>query len=302
MKKLSFILGPTASGKSEVAAELARRIGGEVISCDSMQVYRHMDVITQAPGKDLEKRVPHHLLRIISPEEEFSAARFAELASRAIKDIISRGKAPILAGGTGLYVKALLDGLFPSPPKDEGLRKKLEELAAKRGASYIHDKLRKADPEAAERIDPNNVRRVVRALEVLKLTGVRFSEKKAETKGIADKYDPKLFGLEVPRDVLRKRIDARVDKMFDDGIIEQVKALSRRDLSATADKALGIKEVKACLRGEITPEEAREKLKNNTRRYAKRQMTWFRADKRIVWINADRDTTKIVEEIAGRLR
>jgi tRNA dimethylallyltransferase len=301
MKKLSFILGPTASGKSEVAAELARLIDGEVISCDSMQIYKDMDIITQTPPRAMLDSVPHHLVGAIRPEEEFSAARFAVLASETIKDIISRGKAPVFAGGTGLYVKALLDGLFPSPGKDELIRKELTDIAAEKGAGHLHGKLREIDPDSAAAIEPNNVRRVIRAIEVFRLTGERFSEKKAATKGISGEYDIRLFGLDVPRGVLKKRIDARVERMFAEGLVEEVKALSGRDLGITAVKALGIKEVSAYLAGDITLEEAREVLKKNTRQYAKRQMTWFKADKRMVWIDADRDARSIAREISEKL-
>lgn len=301
MKKLSFVLGPTASGKSEVAAELARRIGGEVISCDSMQIYKDMDIITQTPPAALRDSVPHHLVGVIPPEEEFSAARFAVLASEVIEDVISRGKTPVFAGGTGLYVKALLDGLFPAPGKDASIRKELADIAAEKGAGYLHGKLREIDPASADAIEPNNIRRVIRAIEVFRLTGGRFSEKKSGAEGIIDSYDTRLFGLEVPRDILKKRIGARVEKMFDDGLVEEVKALFARDLGMTAEKALGIKEVRAYLAGQLTMEEAREELKKNTRQYAKRQMTWFRADKRIVWINADRDIDLIAREISEKL-
>lgn len=301
MKKLSFVLGPTASGKSEVAAELARRIGGEVISCDSMQIYKDMDIITQTPPAALRDSVPHHLVEAIPPEEEFSAARFAVLASEVIEDVISRGKTPVFAGGTGLYVKALLDGLFPAPGKDASIRKELADIAAEKGAGYLHGKLREIDPASADAIEPNNIRRVIRAIEVFRLTGGRFSEKKSGAEGIIDSYDTRLFGLEVPRDILKKRIGARVEKMFDDGLVEEVKALFARDLGMTAEKALGIKEVRAYLAGQLTMEEAREELKKNTRQYAKRQMTWFRADKRIVWINADRDIDLIAREISEKL-
>lgn len=302
-KKMIFILGPTASGKSEIAVELAERIGGEIISCDSMQVYKGMDVVTRAPGTDLENRVPHHLVRVISPEEEFSVARYVKLSLKAVEEVTFRRNVPVFAGGTGLYVKALLDGLFPSPPKDEDLRSRLARISEEKGARYLHEKLREKDPGTAESIDANNTRKVIRALEVIELTGKTFSDKKNETEGFLKDHDPGLFGLSIPRQTLYDRINGRVDKMFDEErIVEKVASFAFEKMSMTAAKAIGIEEVKRYLSGKITIEEAREELKKNTRRYAKRQMTWFKGDKRIEWIDADRQKIKIVKDILQRIR
>jgi len=297
---LVFILGPTASGKSEVAVRLAERIGGEIISCDSMQVYSDMEILTQAPGKDMVSRVKHHLLGVIKPEEEFSVAKFIELAAGAIEDILSRGKIPVLSGGTGLYVKALLEGLFSSPPKDKELREKLEREALEKGNMYLYGKLKKIDPEAASGIDPQNLRRVIRALEVFELTGKTFSEKKTETKGIGDRYNVGLFALEVPRDVLIGRIEKRVDKMFYSGLVDEVKELIGRKVSLTASKALGLKEVSCFVSGEIGSDEVKEELKIKTRQYAKRQMTWLRAVNHLEWVDAERAVDEIVFDVAER--
>lgn len=297
---LVFILGPTASGKSEVAVRLAERIGGEIISCDSMQVYSDMEILTQAPGKDMVSRVKHHLLGVIKPEEEFSVAKFIELAAGAIEDILSRGKIPVLSGGTGLYVKALLEGLFSSPPKDKELREKLEREALEKGNMYLYGKLKKIDPEAASGIDPQNLRRVIRALEVFELTGKTFSEKKTETKGIGDRYNVGLFALEVPRDVLIGRIEKRVDKMFFSGLVDEVKELAGRKVSLTASKALGLKEVSCFVSGEIGSDEVKEELKIKTRQYAKRQMTWLRAVNHLEWVDAERAVDEIVFDVAER--
>jgi tRNA dimethylallyltransferase len=297
MNDLFFILGPTSSGKSSIAVALAERINGEVVSCDSMQVYKDMDILTQAPAEELTSRVPHHLTRLVPPEEEFNAARFAKLAGDAAEDIISRGKVPVFAGGTGLYVKALVDGLFSAPPGDKKLRTRLERLAAEHGNGYLHDMLTELDPEAASEIHPNNVKKVIRAIEVYETTGKTVSEKKQETKGLADRYDCRMFGLEWPREELYSRIENTVDRMFVSGLIDEVVALLSRNLSITAGKALGIKEVKAFLNGECGEQEAKEELKKNTRCYAKRQLTWFRADKRIKWINASRSAEEIVDDM-----
>lgn len=301
-EKTLFILGPTSSGKSQVAALLAERINGEVISCDSMQVYKDMDILTRVPEEELLLRVKHHLVGIIPPEEEYNAARFSHEALLAIKSILSRGKVPVFCGGTGLYVKSLLDGLFSSPPKNEKIRKKLGEVAKRKNAEYLHRKLRKIDPEAAERIHPNDAKRIVRALEVYELTGSTISKKKEETKGIIDEYDCFQFGLKVPRGRLYERIERSVDEMFDKGIVREVENLMRREISITAEKALGIKEVSAFLEDKVTVEEARKELKKNTRRYAKRQLTWFRTDKRIRWIDADRPAEEITDDILKEVK
>lgn len=302
MQTIIFILGPTSSGKSKVAVSLAERINGEIISADSMQVYKNMDVLTQAPGEDLSARVPHHLIKMLQPEEEFSASRFVEEAENAVEMILSEDKVPILAGGTGLYIKSLVDGLFSSPPRNDEIRERLELIATEKGTEHLHRKLQEVDPGSAEKIHENDLRRIIRALEVFEVTGSTMTLKKEETKGISDGYDCRMFGLKLPRDVLYKKIEDKVDKMFEDGLVDEVKSLGKRDLSITADKALGIKEVAAFLKGETTLEEAKTELKKNTRRYAKRQLTWFRGDPRITWLDADRDAEAIAEEIVSRLR
>ncbi len=301
MEKIIFILGPTSSGKSAVAVRLAEKIGGEIVSCDSMQVYKDMDVITQAPGDEFLSRVPHHLTRTVPPEEEYSAARFVEEAHRAIDPIISGGRIPVVAGGTGLYVKAFVDGIFSAPPRDEDLRKSLREIAREKGNTHLYRRLEKVDPETAARLHPNDLRRVIRALEVYTLTGKTISEKKPESEGISNNYDCRMFALELSRNILYNRINATVERMFERDLVEEVKRLRKRRLSLTAQKALGIKEIGAYLDGQTSIEAAMEDLKKNTRRYAKRQLTWFRADKRIMWIDADRDVEAIVSDIVGRL-
>ena len=296
-----FIVGPTSSGKTAVAASLAEKMNGEIISCDSMQVYKDMDVITRVPGKDLLSRIPHHLVRSISPEEEYSAARFVEEASSLIESIISKGKTPIITGGTGLYMKSLLDGIFSSPPKDEDLREELQKEAEEGGGERLHERLKKIDPETAEKLHSNDLRRIIRALEVYELTGETIYEKKKESEGIESKYDCRIFGMQLPRDILYERIDRTVEEMFSEGLVELVKGLRSRSLSKTAGKALGIKEVSDLLDGKVDRGEAQEELKKNTRRYAKRQLTWFRADGRIQWIDANRPTSAIVKDILSWL-
>ncbi|MFH1553131.1 MAG: tRNA (adenosine(37)-N6)-dimethylallyltransferase MiaA [Candidatus Omnitrophota bacterium] len=296
------IVGPTSSGKSAVAARLARKINGEVVSCDSMQVYKDMDVITRPPGEYLLSLAVHHLIKTLPPEEEFSAARFAAEAKGIIESISSKGKVPIVAGGTGLYMKALVDGIFPSPPKDKDLRRKLCAIVSEKGKEYLHARLKEVDPQTASRLHPNDTRRVIRALEVYELTGRTINAKKTESEGVSMNYDCRMFGLSLPRKMLYERIDSAVDEMFEEGLVEEVKRLNTRRLSLTAEKALGIKEVSAFLNGQVDLEKAKKELKKNTRRYAKRQLTWVRPDRRVIWVNANRGVEEIVEDIVNRLQ
>jgi tRNA dimethylallyltransferase len=298
MNKVIFIVGPTSSGKSVVAARLAEILNGEIISSDSMQIYQGMDIITQAPGEDLLSRARHHLVKVLSPEEEFNAARFAEEAARAIVSIGKSGKTPIVAGGTGLYIKALVDGIFSAPPKDEDLRRRLQELADEKGNEYLYAQLKDIDPETAAKLHPNDTRRIIRALEVYELTGKTIDDKKTDSSGISEKYKCSFFGLKLPRKVLYERINSNVERMFEKGLVEEVKRLNELKLSLTAEKALGIKEVTLLLDKKCDIEKAKEELKKNTRHYAKRQLTWFKSDKRIKWIDADRDVEEIVQDIA----
>jgi len=283
--KVIIIVGPTASGKTEAAIGLVGLIKSEIISCDSMQVYKDMPVLTQAPSGDDLKRIPHYLISEIAPEDEYSAAKFADNAKLLIKAILEKGKTPIIVGGTGLYVKALVDGLFPSPKKDEVFRKSLEEKAKKQGSKVLYNELKKNDPKAASKIYPNDTRRIIRALEVYHLTGIPISEHKKNTQGIKDIYDIVFLGINIPRKKLYEIINTRVEKMFRNGLIPEVKKLLKRKLSMTARSALGIKEVEGYLKNNYGLEEAKELLKKNTRRYAKKQMTWFKVDKRIRWFS-----------------
>ncbi len=292
-KTIIFILGPTSSGKTRVALELSGRIGGDIISCDSMQIYKGMDVLTQAPSEEITAKIQHYLVREVDPSEEFNASRFVERANKCIEHILRDKKVPVFAGGTGLYVKALVDGLFSSPPRDEKLREELENIAKKDGNQVLFDELKKIDPAAAEKLHVNDTRRIIRALEVYELTGVPISKKKNETRGIKDVFNCLMFGLDMPREDLYSRIDMTVEKMFGRGIVKEVRELLNGPLSITAGKALGIKEIRSFIEGDKTLEEAKDELKMNTRRYAKRQLTWFRADERIHWINAEMPVDKI---------
>lgn len=282
------IVGPTASGKTNTAIKLAKTINGEVISCDSMQIYKGMPILTQAPSKKDLKEVSHYLIATLPPEREYSAAQFRETATGLIKAIIKKGKTPIIVGGTGLYVKALIDGLFPSPQKDLDLRKKLEQKTEIYGSAALHKELSEKDPGAASRIHPNDTRRIIRALEIYELTGIPMSRHKKNTRGLShekDLYEVLFMGLAMSRKELYGKIDTRIDKMFKNSLVKEVKKLLKKKLSITAKSALGIKEIAGYISGDYKIEVAKELLKKNTKRYAKRQLTWFKADKRIRWFD-----------------
>ena len=279
-----FLVGPTASGKTALSFKLAKKFNAEIISCDSMCVYKGMDVLTSKPSKSDRRKVKHHLIDIISPAKEFSVSEYRRSAIGAIEDILKRGKTPLFVGGSGLYVKVIVDGLFSSAGKDEKFRKAQYVLAEKYGKRYLYNKLKKIDSERAKKIHLNDLRRIVRALEIYRTEKRRPSEllKKREALG----YSFKILGIDMSREELYKNIDERVENMFRQGIIREVKNLSRRKLSLTARKALGYNEVIGYIKGNYSLDEAKDLLKKNTRNFAKRQLTWFRPDKRIEWISS----------------
>jgi tRNA dimethylallyltransferase len=283
--RLVVVVGPTASGKSALALRLAEAAGAEVVSADSQQVYRGLDIGTGKVSPAERALVPHHLIDVAEPSEVMSAARYAALADAAIADIAARGRPIVVAGGTGLYLRALLHGLFEGPPADAALRAELEtqETAA------LLERLRGVDPEAAARILPNDRRRLVRALEVHALTGVPISthQRAHDVRHAPSRYPATWVGLDPPRAELGRRIDARVDAMFAAGLVDEVRALAaRHPLELRAFDAIGYREVRAHLRGELGLEEARAQVKAATRRYARRQLGWFRAEPAITWYNA----------------
>lgn len=293
--KIIFILGPTGAGKSEFAGRLAKKIKGEIISCDSMQVYKGMRILSQYPSAKLMKAVPHHLIGCLSPSMEWSAADFVKAAKKIVGDMIRRGKIPVITGGTGLYARAFIEGLFPSPPKDEKLRRKIYKEAEKSGSAKIYSKLKKVDPAYAAKIHPNDLRRIVRALEVYKLTGRPMSDQHKETRGLRGEYDISVFILNMNRDELYERIDRRVDQMFAAGLLSEVKRLRRIRLSRTAKAALGYKEAGDYIDGRVGLQETKGIIKMNTRRYAKRQLTWFRKEKAAKWVDAGAGENKILK-------
>ena len=283
-----FIVGPTAIGKTRFSIKLARLLKGEIITCDSMQVYRGMRVLSQAPSPEERSQVRHHLAGILDPRKEYSVAAFRERATALIRTVIGRGKAPIVVGGSGLYAKALVDGLFPAPEADLRFRAKMQKYALRYGSIRLHAKLLKIDPASAGAIHPNDERRIIRALEIYQATGKTMTALKSATKGLKNRYDVRIFGLTAPRQEIYARIGSRVDRMFEEGIVDEVRRLKRRRLSRTARAALGFKEVAGYLDGGRSLDAAKELLKMNTRRFAKRQLAWFRADGRIAWYDVTR--------------
>ncbi|MDD4938612.1 MAG: tRNA (adenosine(37)-N6)-dimethylallyltransferase MiaA [Candidatus Omnitrophica bacterium] len=282
--RIIFLVGPTASGKTKTAVELAKKLKGEIISCDSMQLYKGMDIITSKPDRVLMRAARHHLIGSVSPEKEYNVSRYCKDVRRKIKDILKRKRMPLVVGGTGLYMSILVDGLFKSISPKQGVRARLYKEAEAKGSGYLHSKLKEVDPPAAMKIHPNDTKRIVRALEVFESTAQPISKLQKERNGLSKEYEIKIFGLDMPRDELYKRIDDRVDKMFSSGLVDEVKRVLKLKLSKTSGYAIGVREIKSYLGGEYDLEEAKRLIKRNTRQYAKRQMTWFRKDKRIDWI------------------
>lgn len=280
--RILAIVGPTASGKTALSIALAKRLGGEIVSCDSMQIYRGMDIGTAKPDMAERDGVPHHLFDILDPDQPFSVNAYLEAATAAVEDILSRGKLPIFCGGTGLYLDAFLRGGLPeTPAADPALRAELHALAAANGTAFLHAELAAVDPESAAAIHENNVRRVVRALEIYRLTGVTKSEWDRRSASLQSPYNAAVLGLFfADRSLLYARIEQRVELMLQAGLVEETQRLLETGVferSPTAAAAIGYKELLPYLAGESTLECAAEELKTATRRYAKRQLTWFGA-------------------------
>ncbi len=290
MNDLICIAGPTASGKTGLAVALAKALNGEVVSCDSMQIYRGMDVGTAKPTPEEMQGVPHHLLDVADPGEDFSVGRYVRLATEAITDIHSRGRTAIVAGGTGLYLDSLVKGEEFAPPSREGERKFLEDAAEQKGIEYVYDMLMEADPETAERLHLSDRKRIIRAMEVFLITGLPLSWHIAQSRQRPPRYRPAWLGLNFrDRAKLYARIDARVDQMLAQGLEQEVQRLldAGVDPQTTAMQAIGYKELASALRGECTVEEAASRIKQASRNYAKRQLTWFRRNDKIRWIYPD---------------
>lgn len=301
--KLVIILGPTGAGKSEVAIEVALEIGGEIINSDSQQVYRSMDVGTGKPAAEQRQKVPHHLIDIVEPNEEFNAALFLQRALESAQAIWSRGKKVILCGGTGLYIKAIIHGLFIGPSKDPEIRRGLEQEARKKGLGSLYERLGQVDPDATSRIHPNDRQRIIRALEVFVATGKGMSQWQREHGFKENRFETLKIGLNREREELYSLIDRRCEEMIASGLAEEVRRLMEKGYSPDLKsmQSVGYRHMGLYLSGTISLEDALALMKRDTRHLAKRQLTWFRADEEIRWFHPERERKKILEAVTGFL-
>ena len=299
--KVVIILGPTAVGKSAVALALAMEIGAEIVSADSQQIYRHMDIGTWKPSPEVRQHVVHHLIDIVEPTEDFNAALFRDKAIEVIRDIDRRNSKALVCGGTGLYIKALTRGIFVGPGRDELLRASLVREAEKSGLGALHKRLRELDPQAAAAIHPHDRVRIVRALEVYALTGKRLSQWQREHSFQDSWCETLKIGLERARAELYALINRRCEEMFSLGLVEEVKSLvtSGYNFDLKAMQSIGYRHAGLYLRGAVSLNEALELMKRDTRRFAKRQLTWFRADREVQWFHPESDRSRILEAITA---
>ena len=296
--KVVVICGPTASGKTALSIELAKKINGEIISSDSMQIYKNMDIGTAKPSNDEMQGIKHYLLDFVEPNKRYSVADFKKDAEKAIEEILEKGKVPIIVGGTGLYVDSLIYGIeYQNIKFDEKYRKELENRAKKEGLESLYNEAKQIDPQAMEKISANDQKRILRVLEIYKATGKTKTDQEIESRKNGVKYDYKVFAINMDREKLYERINKRVDIMIEQGLIQEVEDLLKMyEEFPTAMQGLGYKEVVEYLQGEISKEEMIDKIKMETRRYAKRQITWFKKNKQTIWIGPH-DLQKILDEI-----
>ena len=287
-KPLIILTGPTAVGKTKLSIELAKAVNGEIISADSMQVYKHMDIGSAKIKKEEMCGVPHHLIDVLEPDEEFHVVRFQEMAKQAMEEIYAKGKVPILAGGTGFSIQAVVKDIdFSKETEKSPVREELEKLAEEKGYEYLHERLQQVDPKSAEKIHANNVKRVIRALEYFELTGKPISLHNEEEAAKESPYNVAYFVLNDVRERLYERIDARVDTMLQEGLVEEVSGLAKKGYTKdmVSMQGLGYKEILSYLDGSYTLDEAVYILKRDTRHFAKRQLTWFKREKDVIWVN-----------------
>ena len=287
-KPLIILTGPTAVGKTKLSIELAKAVNGEIISADSMQVYKHMDIGSAKIKKEEMCGVLHHLIDVLEPDEEFHVVRFQEMAKQAMEEIYAKGKVPILAGGTGFYIQAVVKDIdFSKETEKSPVREELEKLAEEKGCEYLHERLQQVDPKSAEKIHANNVKRVIRALEYFELTGKPISLHNEEEAAKESPYNVAYFVLNDVRERLYERIDARVDAMLQEGLVEEVSGLAKKGYTKdmVSMQGLGYKEILSYLDGSYTLDEAVYILKRDTRHFAKRQLTWFKREKDVIWVN-----------------
>ena len=302
MSQIICVVGPTASGKTALAVELAKELNGEVISCDSMQIYRRMDIGTAKPTLQEMQGIPHHMIDIIEPTEDFSVSKYCELAAPILEDVLSRGKTAVICGGTGLYAEALIKGNDFAPTPSTGVRERLEQRWQTEGIEALTEELRAVDPEAVER-SQGNPRRILRALEVYLETGETITAHNLRTQAIPPKYEAQWLAIDfTDRQDLYDRINLRVERMVEEGLLEEIQSLLAEGIpeKATAMQAIGYKEFVDALAGRSTVAQAIEDLQRSSRRYAKRQLTWFRRNPNIRWIHRDKNTT--AQEILSQAR
>ena len=307
-KPLIILTGPTAVGKTKASIGLAKAIGGEIISADSMQVYRHMDIGSAKITKEEMADVPHYLIDVLEPEEEFHVVRFQQMAKAAMTDIYSRGKIPIIVGGTGFYIQALLYDIdFTENEGDSVYREKLEALAKEKGAAYLHGQLAMVDPKSAEEIHANNIKRVIRALEFYHQTGQKISEHNERERQKESPYQFCYFVLNDRRECLYERIDQRVDQMIRNGLVQEVQTLKERGCTKqmVSMQGLGYKEIFSYLEGDCSLEEAVYIIKRDTRHFAKRQLTWFKRERDVIWVQKDElnyDDKKLLQSLLESIK
>ena len=300
--KVIIICGPTGVGKTAVGIQLAEKLDGEIISADSMQIYRYMDIGTAKPTADEQSRIPHHMIDIVDPDENIDAVRFAEMARDKVMQLHQRGVMPLVAGGTGLYIKALLQGLFQSNPVDPKTRERLMKEAVENGSGILYDRLKRVDPDTADRLHPNDSHRIIRALETIESTGRSISEHQ-QAHGFADEpFNALKICLQIDRQKLYDRIDQRVDFMIEAGFVDEVKKLLGMGYSADLKsmQSIGYRHMVECLAEQLPWDECVRTLKRDTRRFAKRQFTWFGADQQIQWYEPDQ-LNEIVRLVEGFL-
>lgn len=291
-QKLIVVAGPTASGKTRLAIDIAKSVNGEIVNADSMQIYKYMNIGSAKPTLEEQSEAKHHLIDFLDPDEEFSVADYTDLAHKVIAEIASRGKVPIMCGGTGLYINSVVNDItFGEIETDYKLREELNELAKQHSSQYLLDILKEFDPVSAQRLHPGNLRRIVRAIEFYRTTGIPISEHQEMTKQKESRYEPLMLCVKWDREVLYDRINKRVDIMLNDGLLDEVKRLMEMGYTKELNsmKGIGYKEIIDYFEGNMSLEDTVNLIKQSSRRYAKRQLTWFRRDKRIHWLDANED-------------
>lgn len=305
LPEILFIVGPTATGKTEVAFDLAQRLHGEIISCDSMQLYKELSILSAKPPQKMMAQVSHHLIGTVSISRNFDVALYRREALAAIQAVLQKGKLPIVVGGSGLYMGILLDGIFEGKGGSLSVRKKLEKEAQQKGLPVLYETLKKVDPVSAKKIHPHDKKRIIRALEVFLIHERPISQLQKKRSGLWNQYDVQVIALTRPREELYERINQRVDAMFEAGAVEEIKALMKKRWGKTAKTLIGVPEIQKFIKGGQDLDQTKYLVKLNTRHLAKRQLTWFRKDKRLKWVEIARDqsdrdiTKKILNELGG---